>query len=58
MIFHLYFRALLFSALQSKHGSEDGSILCSHVDRASPASVLGFDPRVDLIVDINMAMVP
>lgn len=58
MIFHLYFRTLLFSALQSKHDSEDGSFLCSHVDRVCPASVLGFDPRVDLIVDVNMAIVP
>jgi hypothetical protein len=58
MIFHLYFRTLLFSALQSKHGSEDGSFLCSHVDRACPAFVCPFDPRTELILDINMAMVP
>lgn len=49
MIFHLYFRARLFSFLQTKHDSVEGSLRCSHdLSLGSGCDCdCDFDPKAD-----------
>lgn len=53
MIFHLYFRILAFSALQSKHGSREGS-RCPQGTTEGLDTALDLGSKVDRILEISM----